>query len=153
MSFSGAWSRILANAFADLGPAWAWILAGLALAGLELVAPGIFLIWLGLAGLATGLVAALVPLPWQAQLLLFSGLAVAAVLIARRLGRDHVPTLNRADRGLVGREGLLAEPIQDGAGRIRFDDTLWRVTGPDLPAGARVRVTGIDGTVLVVKGA
>ncbi|MCJ2037522.1 NfeD family protein [Methylobacterium sp. WL30] len=144
---------MLANAFADLGPAWAWILAGLALAGLELVAPGIFLIWLGLAGLATGLVAALVPLPWQAQLLLFSGLAVAAVLIARRLGRDHVPTLNRADRGLVGREGLLAEPIQDGAGRIRFDDTLWRVTGPDLPAGARVRVTGIDGTVLVVTGA
>ncbi len=153
MSFSGAWSQILANAFADLGPAWAWILAGLALAGLELAAPGIFLIWLGLAGLATGLVAALVPLPWQAQLLLFSGLAVAAVLIARRLGRDHVPTLNRADRGLVGREGLLAEPIQDGAGRIRFDDTLWRVTGPDLPAGARVRVTGIDGTVLVVTGA
>ncbi|MCJ2006473.1 NfeD family protein [Methylobacterium sp. J-092] len=143
----------LADIPATLGAAWAWILAGLALAGLELAAPGIFLIWLGLAGLATGLVAALVPLPWQAQLLLFSGLAVAAVLIARRLGRDHVPTLNRADRGLVGREGLLAEPIQDGAGRIRFDDTLWRVTGPDLPAGARVRVTGIDGTVLVVTGA
>ncbi|TXM95984.1 NfeD family protein, partial [Methylobacterium sp. WL122] len=64
----------------------------------------------------------------------------------------HVPTLNRADRGLLGREGLLAEPIRDGAGRIRFDDTLWRITGPELPAGARVRVTGIDGTVLRVTG-
>ena len=144
---------LFARLLADLGPAWAWIVAGLALAGLELVAPGIFLIWLGLAALATGLVAALVPLPWQVQVLLFSGLAVAAVLLVRRLGRGHVPTLNRADRGLVGREGLLAEPIQDGAGRIRFDDTLWRITGPDLPAGARVRVTGIDGTVLVVTAA
>lgn len=137
---------------ADLGPAWIWILAGLALAGLELAAPGIFLIWLGLAALATGLVAALVTLPWQGQVLLFAGLAVAAVLLAGRLGRGHVPTLNRADRGLVGREGPLAEAIRDGAGRIRFDDTLWRVSGPDLPAGTRVRVTGIAGTVLTVTG-
>ena len=146
-------AQTVADAVAALGPAWAWILAGLALAGLELAAPGIFLIWLGLAALATGLAAALVPFPWQAQVLLFSGLAVAAVLLARRLGRGHVATLNRADRGLLGREGLLAEPIRDGTGRIRFDDTLWRITGPDLPAGARVRVTGIDGTVLVVTGA
>lgn len=152
MSVSVTLSDAVAETLAALGPAWAWILAGLALAGLELAAPGIFLIWLGLAALATGLVAALAPLPWQAQVLLFAGLAVAAVLLARRLGRGHVPTLNRADRGLVGREGLLAEPIQDGAGRIRFDDTLWRITGPDLPAGARVRVTGIDGTVLRVTG-
>ena len=94
-----------AEAVATLGPAWTWILGGLALAGLELAAPGIFLIWLGLAALATGLVAALAPLPWQAQVLLFAGLAVAAVLLAGRLGRGHVPTLNRADRGLVGREG------------------------------------------------
>lgn len=141
-----------AEAVATLGASWTWILAGLALAGLELAAPGIFLIWLGLAALATGLVAALVPLPWQAQVLLFAGLAVAAVLLAGRLGRSHVRTLNRADRGLVGREGPLADPIRDGAGRIRFDDTLWRVTGPDLPAGTRVRVTGIDGTVLRVTG-
>lgn len=142
-----------ADVLAALTPPWAWIVAGLVLMGAELALPGIFLIWLGLAALLTGLVAALAPLPWQAQALLFAALSVAAVVLASRLDRRHVAVLNRADRGLIGREGLLSEPIRDGAGRIRFDDTLWRVTGPDLPAGARVRVTGLDGTVLRVAGA
>lgn len=137
---------------ASLGPAWTWVLAGLVLAGLELAAPGVFLIWLGLAALATGLAAAAAPIPWQGQVLLFAVLAVAAVLVAGRLTRRHVPTLNRADRGLIGREAVLTEPIRDGTGRLRFDDTLWRIAGPDLSAGARVRVTGREGTVLTVAG-
>ncbi|GJE57973.1 NfeD family protein [Methylobacterium trifolii] len=140
-------------AYAALGPAWTWAIAGLALAGAELLVPGIFLIWLGLAAVLTGLLEAVLPLPWQAQVLAFAGLSLAAVTASSRLGRRHVPVLNRADRGLIGREGVLTEPIRDGAGRIRFDDTLWRVSGPDLPAGARVRVTGMAGTVLTVAAA
>ncbi|MDP4024609.1 NfeD family protein [Methylobacterium sp. NEAU 140] len=140
-----------------LGPVWAWVVAGLALAAAEIVAPGVFLIWLGLAALATGLATALAPLPWPVQALLFAVLSLACVGLALRLNRRHVlrhgPRLNRPDRGLVGREATLSEPIVDGAGRLRCDDTLWRVTGPDLPAGARVRVTGIEGTVLVVRAA
>ena len=140
---------------AALGPAWSWVIAGLVLAGAEIAVPGVFLIWLGLAALATGLAAALTPMPWQAQTLLFAGLAVCLVGIATRLSsraghRDA--TLNRADRGLIGREAVLAEPIVQGSGRLRFDDTLWRVEGPDLPAGARVRVVGLAGTVLRVEG-
>ena len=84
-------------------------------------------------------------------------LALACVGLALRLHRRHVlrgaHDLNRPDRGLIGREAVLAEPIVAGAGRLRFDDTLWRIQGPDLPAGGRVRVTGIDGTVLVVRPA
>jgi inner membrane protein len=141
----------------NLGPAWSWIVAGFALAGLEILAPGVFLIWLGLAAVATGLLAAVLPMPWQAHALLFAGLAIACVAAAVRLNRRHVlrtgPGLNRPDRGLIGREDILAEPIHAGAGRLRFDDTLWRITGPDLPAGTRVRVTGIEGTVLTVTAA
>ena len=140
------------DAAAALGPVWIWVLSGLVLMGLELAAPGIFLIWLGIAAVLTGLAAVAASLPWQAQALLFSALSVAAVVLASRLDRRHVAVLNRADRGLIGREGVLPEPIRDGAGRIRFDDTLWRITGPDLPTGARVRVTGMDGTVLRVAG-
>ncbi|MGU3536477.1 NfeD family protein [Methylobacterium sp. A54F] len=141
---------MLRDFVAELGPAWAWVLSGLVLMGLELAAPGIFLVWLGLAAVATGLVAAAVALPWQAQALVFAGLAVAAVAAASRLGRRHEPTLNRAARGLIGRECVLAEPIVGGAGRLSVDDTLWRISGPDAPAGTRVRVTGIEGTVLSV---
>ncbi|MCJ2100072.1 NfeD family protein [Methylobacterium sp. E-046] len=147
----------LAGTFEALGAAWSWVIAGLVLAGAEILVPGMFLIWLGLAALTTGLATAAVPMPWQGQTLLFSGLAVALVGIATRLHRRGAAaagaSLNRADRGLIGREGVLDEPIVQGAGHIRFDDTLWRVTGPDLPAGGRVRVTGISGTVLRVEAA
>lgn len=138
---------------ADLGPAWSWVIAGLVLAGAEIVLPGAFLIWFGLAALATGLATALIPMPWQGQTLLFAGLAVVLVALATRLHRragPHDATLNRADRGLIGREAVLAEPIVQGAGRLSFDDTLWRIEGPDLPTGARVRVVGLAGTVLRV---
>ncbi|KQS67147.1 hypothetical protein SAMN02799625_00172 [Methylobacterium sp. UNC300MFChir4.1] len=146
----------LAGTLGALGAAWSWVIAGLVLAGAEILLPGVFLIWLGLAAVATGLAAAALPMPWQGQTLLFAGLAVALVALAARLqhrGRRAGPDLNRADRGLIGREGVLDEPIVRGAGRIRFDDTLWRVEGPDLPAGRRVRVTGIGGTVLRVEAA
>ncbi len=145
----------MSGLFEALGAAWSWIIAGLVLAGVEILVPGVFLIWLGLAALATGLAAAALPVPWQGQTLLFAGLAVVLVGGAARLQRRGTRSagtgLNRPDRGLIGREGVLEEPIVQGAGRIRFDDTLWRVAGADLPAGGRVRVTGISGTILQVE--
>ncbi|MEE7504454.1 NfeD family protein [Methylobacterium sp. C33D] len=144
----------LAGTLGGLGAAWSWVIAGLVLAGAEILLPGVFLIWLGLAAVATGLAAAALPMPWQGQTLLFAGLAVALVALAARLqrrGRRSGPDLNRADRGLIGREAVLDEPIVQGAGRIRFDDTLWRIQGPDLPVGGRVRVVGLSGTVLRVE--
>jgi inner membrane protein len=140
------------TALATLGAAWSWVVGGLALAAAEILVPGVFLIWLGLAALATGLAAAALPMPWQGQTLLFAGLAVVLVGLASRLHRRGAPepALNRPDRGLIGREAVLEEPIVQGAGRLRFDDTLWRIAGPDLPVGERVRVTGISGTVLRV---
>ena len=143
----------LADLAATLGPAWAWIVGGLLLAGAEILLPGIFLIWLGLAALLTGLVAAVAPLPWQGQILAWAVLSLASVALAVRLDRRRraEPVLNRADRGVIGREGILAEAIVGGTGALRLDDTYWRVGGPDLPAGARVRVTGLVGTVLTVE--
>lgn len=145
------------QAFEALGAAWSWVIGGLVLATAEILVPGIFLIWLGLAALATGLVTAAFPLPWQGQTLLFAALAVilagVATALQRRRAARQGSGLNRADRGLIGREAVLEAPIVEGTGRVRFDDTLWRVTGPDLPAGRRVRVIGISGTVLRVEAA
>ncbi|MCE4223238.1 NfeD family protein [Methylobacterium sp. C25] len=138
---------------AAIDPAWGWILAGLLLMGGELLIPGIFLVWLGLAAFVTGLVEAGVDLPWQAQLPLFAVLSAITVTIATRLNRVELPLLNRGVQGLVGREVVLEAPIVAGRGGVRLDDTLWRVSGPDLPAGTRVRVTGAEGTVLTVMAA
>ncbi len=136
--------------FDALSPAWAWIIAGLVLVGGELVLPGVFLVWLGLAAGLTGLIEAALGLPWQGQLVLFSALSVAAVVLANRLNRQRAPTLNLGAHRLIGRTFRLEVAIHAGEGRARLDDTLWRVAGPDLPAGTPVRVTGVEGTVLRV---
>jgi membrane protein implicated in regulation of membrane protease activity len=145
----------MANWIAGLGP-WAWIVLGLLLVGLELWAPGIFLIWLGVAAIATGLVDAIAGLSWQLSLLLFAILAVAAVLLGRTLSGRPVqkePPLNRRGEVLVGRVFNLDVPISSGEGRIRVDDSSWRVVGPDARAGTPVRVTRVDGATLVVEPA
>jgi membrane protein implicated in regulation of membrane protease activity len=140
----------------QLGP-WLWIIAGLILLGLELLAPGVFLVWFGLAALATGLFAFATDFGWQADVIVFVVLAVVFVIVGRRYfsgsGQSEQPLLNQRARRHVGSVHALAEPIVDGQGRIRIDDTNWRIEGPDLPTGARVRVTRADGAVLTVERA
>lgn len=142
--------------FAALGN-WNWFLAAGLLLLLELALPGTFMLWLGLAAAATGFIAFAVPLGWQAGLAVFAVLSVAFVLLGRsilRRGADRQsdqPFLNQRGEALVGQEFLLIDPIVAGAGRVRVGDSVWRVTGPDLPSGRRVRVSKVDGSVLVVQ--
>lgn len=139
------------------GP-WGWFVLGGLLLVAEIVLPGAFLLWLGLAALATGALAFLVMVGWQAQVLAFAALAVAAILIGRRItpapgAASDRPFLNRRAEGHVGRVFTLDEPIVEGSGRVRIDDSVWRIEGPDLPVGAKVIVLKVDGTVLVVGAA
>jgi inner membrane protein len=144
--------------FSSLG-VWTWFAAAGVLMILELVLPGTFLFWLGLAAAATGLVGVFVDLSWQREALLFAIMAVGSVLVGRNLMRRKAsaehdrPFLNRRMEALVGREFILAEPISGGAGRVRIDDTIWRVVGSDCPAGTRIRVARVDGSTLVVETA
>jgi membrane protein implicated in regulation of membrane protease activity len=144
------------NMLVALGP-WNWLIAGFVLMALELLAPGIFLFWLGLAALLSGLVAFMLQISWQLQILLFALFAVGAVPLWRRMARGGDtesnatnPFLNRRSEALVGREFTLEKPIEGGAGTVRIDDTVWRVFGPDAPAGSRVRIVAADGVKLTV---
>ncbi len=134
---------------------WGWWLTGLTLLGLELVVPGTVLLWFGLAALVIGAVSLAVDWPWQAQVAAFTVLSLASLflarpLVARRTASDR-PHLNRRAEALIGRKFRLMDPIVDGTGRIRVDDTVWRVRGPDAPAGIEVRVIGTEDTLLVVE--
>jgi membrane protein implicated in regulation of membrane protease activity len=144
-----------------LGP-WSWWILGLVLLAAELAAPGVFLIWIGLAAIVVGVLSLVsweaVFWSWQLQLLIFAALSVAFALAGRRIyaGRHQPsdePLLNRRGESLVGRTSILAEPISEGRGRIRLDDTWWPVMGPDLPAGTRVMVTEASGRSLTVEAA
>ena len=145
----------VSSIFVALGP-WNWLILGGLLLALELVAPGIFLIWFGMAAGLVGLVALMFDMSWQWQLVLFGVLSVMAVVIARkylRIGDDpeERPLLNRRAEQYVGKTYVVAEAIVNGAGKIRVGDTLWRAEGPDTKQGSNVTVTGADGVTLIVE--
>ncbi len=140
-----------------LGP-WAWIILGALLLALELVAPGAFMMWLGLAAALTGMISFAIDWPWQAQFIAFAVFTAASVPLWRRFAREvepepEAPYLNRRTDALVGRVFTLDKPIADGVGTVRIDDTIWRVSGPDRPAGSKVRVTRANGADLQVEPA
>jgi membrane protein implicated in regulation of membrane protease activity len=135
---------------------WNWLIFGFILMVLELLAPGVFLFWLGLAALLVGLVSFGLHPSWQTQLLMFAVFAALAVPVWRRLARrsggsdEASPFLNRRAAALVGRVFTLEKPIIDGWGTVRIGDTVWRVAGPDAPAGSRVKIVQVDGANLTV---
>lgn len=147
---------MIGQAIASLG-AWTWVAVGALLLIGEIVIPGTFLLWLGLAAFATGAIFLLVPAAWPIQIGVFAALAVASVVGWFRFARRHgdtaseQPDLNRRIETIVGREFVLEAPMVAGRGRVRIADTVWAATGPDCPSGVKVRVTRVDGATLVVE--
>ena len=137
---------------------WGWFILALALAALEIAAPGAFMIWLAAAALATGLTTLVYGLGWELQLAAFASLSIASVLIARTYFREQPlrsadPTLNRRADRLLGEVVTVSEAIRDGCGRVQVDDSPWPAVGPDMPAGARARIVRVDGNRLHVERA
>ncbi|MCB1496532.1 MAG: NfeD family protein [Bauldia sp.] len=137
----------------ELG-AWAWWIAGVLLLALEILLPGNVFVWFGIAAILTGVVALFGDLSWQIDLLIFAVLSLVLVIVGRRYfarrSESDEPHLNMRLDSMVGRSYVLPEPIVDGVGRIRINDANWRVKGPDLPSGTRVKVIGHDGAMLSV---
>ena len=137
-----------------LGP-WSWWVLGLVLLGLEILAPGTFFLWFGISALIVGTIALFVTIGWQAQVIIFVTIAVIALVISRMVLRretesEETEFLNQRAERLIGRTYTLTEPIVEGAGRLKIDDTFWRITGPDLAAGTKVAVVSADGALLKV---
>lgn len=136
---------------------WSWIVFGFVLLALELVVPGGVLVWLGASALVTGLVTLFVPIYWPLQFVIYGVLALFSIWLWLRLRGQGAPTdqpfLNRRADRYIGREIVLDQPIVGGAGRLALDDTTWRITGPDLAVGEKVRVVAVSGAVLQVEAA
>jgi inner membrane protein len=135
---------------------WNWFILAALLLLIEILAPGMFMLWLGLSAILVGIISSAVVWSWQAQLIAFAVFAIAAVPAWRHFARKvekpaDSPFLNRRAEGYVGREFTLDKPIVGGVGTIRIDDTVWRVTGADAPAGSRVRIARAEGAALMVE--
>ncbi|MGE4062206.1 MAG: NfeD family protein [Rhodospirillaceae bacterium] len=147
------------TSYIDGGSHWTWWILALVLFLLELSLPGVFFLWLGIAAVITGLVALIVTdLSWQVAITIFTVLSVGTAVIGRRLWKPRSiatedATLNQRGAQYLGQVFVLETAIEHGSGRMKVADGAWLVTGPDLPAGARVKVTGIAGAKLVVEPA
>lgn len=135
-----------------------WILAGMLLI-LELTAPVFFFLWLAFSAAAVGFVLLVFPgAPIEAQLVIFGVLSIVAVLAWRRSREmkppvSEPPPLNQRGQQYAGCIFTLDHPIVNGVGKVVLSDSTWRLKGPDLPAGSRVRVVGVDGVMFIVESA
>ena len=147
---------MIASIAKELGP-WNWMVFGVILLTLEIFAPGVFFLWFGIAALIVGAFSLALWdasfWSWHVQVLVFLVLSLVSAYLGRRImatreAQSDQPLLNRRGDQLIGRTATLSEPIENGRGRIRLGDTMWRVAGPDLPAGAKVRVVSASDTDL-----
>lgn len=139
---------------------WWWIIA-LVLIAVEVVLPGYFMLWIGIAAAATGVLVLIVPgLSMLTQAIAFAALAFLSCAaywywLRPKLMRDEPGNarLNRRGEQQIGQRYVLAEAIVNGRGRAKVGDGLWLVRGPDLPVGSTVEVVGVDGITLLVRSA
>jgi membrane protein implicated in regulation of membrane protease activity len=137
---------------------WNWFILAAVLLLLEVLAPGTFMLWLGLSATLVGLISLAVDWAWEYQLLAFAGFAIAAIPLWRSLGArakaaTDQPFLNRRADAFIGRVFTLEKPIVGGNGTIGIGDTVWRISGPDCPSGSKVKVAAVDGATLKVEPA
>ena len=141
---------------ASIDQVYLWLALGLLLVAAEMLVPGLFLFWLGVAAILTGVLSWLLPIAIPFQVLIFAGLAIASVFLGRNyLSRHPVepidPKMNKRGDRMVGELATVVDPIAGGTGRVKHGDSEWLARGPDCEVGARVRITGTDGAVLLVE--
>ncbi len=147
----------LSEFFSGLG-AWNWFIVAVALFALEAAMPGVYLVWFGVGAVIVGIVGLATGISWEWQLIIFAIVSCVTVFLARRYAAPDMqasdePALNERAMQYVGRIVIVEQPIADGRGKVRVGDTVWNAQGPDAPSGARVKIVGTRGTVLVVDNA
>lgn len=135
---------------------WLWMIGGVLLLAAEMLVPGVFLVWIGIAAVVTGLFALLFGIGLAGELGLFALYSVIAVMAGRRFyavqgtaSSDHL--LNEPGARLVGRRVMVVQAVDEDSGRVRVGDSEWSARGGPAEAGERVRITGVEGNCLIVE--
>jgi len=140
-----------------IDPAWLWLIGGVLLLIAEVIAPGFSLIFIGVAAIATGLLAVLLGVSVVLQLGLFAILAFLAMRIggrrfyASRYDYSADPLLNDRAGRLLGRVVIVVQAVDSHGGRVRVGDSEWSARGGPAAVGDRVRIVDIDGNCLKVE--
>jgi membrane protein implicated in regulation of membrane protease activity len=140
----------------DLEPGWLWLIGGVLLLTAEMLAPGVFLLFVGAAAMATGVFTLLFDLGIVAQLAIFALYALLAVMVGRRIYANQAvnnadPLLNDRGARLLGKVVTATTDIDEHHGRVRVGDGEWSARGGPAATGERVRITAVDGNCLIVE--
>lgn len=137
---------------------WYWLIAAVVMIIFEMVVPAAYFLWMGISAFVVGLLLYAIPgMPLLIQIIIFGILSVVTLLLYKRHqtlnpAEKDEPSLNRRGEQYIGRLFTLEEPIVNGTGKVKVDDSIWKVRGAaDMPAGMKVRVTSVDGTVFKVE--
>jgi membrane protein implicated in regulation of membrane protease activity len=136
---------------------WHWLVLGVGLIILEVLSQTIFLLLIGISAVVVGLLVFVLPdMAWELQVVLFAAFSVSSIAIWQHYLRKYPtetdqPQLNRRGAQYIGRTFTLEEPIVNGQGKIKVDDSIWKISGEDCPQGTKVQVDGVDGVVLKVN--
>ena len=138
---------------------WLWLAIGLLFLVMEMVIPGIYLLWVGLAAFLTGVfVFAMPDMAPLIQGLIFAVASVILILVSRRamygqVGQPPENDMNKGGDQLVGQTLIVVQAIENGRGKVKVRDSQWLATGPDAEVGDKVKVVSADGTLLTVEKA
>ncbi len=136
---------------------WHWLIAAVVMIIIEMILPAAYFLWMGISAFVVGLAIYVVPdMPVLIQVIIFGVLSVVCLVLYKRHKKSNPnvndqPNLNRRGEQYVGRSFTLDEAIVNGVGKIKVDDSTWKVKGSDMPAGMKVRVMSVEGTVFNVE--
>jgi membrane protein implicated in regulation of membrane protease activity len=142
----------------DIDQGWWWLIGGVLLLIAEVLAPGFFLLFVGVAAMVTGLFVLLFDLPLAPALALFAIYTALAVYLGRKVYANRpvpasAPHLNDRSAQLIGRSAVAVGAIDEHGGRVRLGDGEWSARGGPAAAGERVQIIGVEGNCLIVEAA
>ncbi|WP_223788036.1 NfeD family protein [Marinicella meishanensis] len=139
----------------DMSP-WHWLTAAVLLLVIEMLVGSYYLLWVSFSAFLVALLQWLFGIGWEAQMVVFTATSILSVIAwyiydQRRDKTSPRPTLNKRGHQYIGRTFQLSHAIVNGVGKIKVDDSSWKVKGDDAPIDSTVKVIDIDGTVLIVE--
>lgn len=140
----------------DMG--WWWLIGGVLLLIAEVLAPGFFLLFIGVAAMVTGLFVLLFGFGLAPALALFAIYTALAVYLGRKVYANRPVAssarhLNDRSAQLIGRSAVAVTAIDEHGGRVRLGDGEWSARGAAVQPGERVEIVGVEGNCLIVEAA
>lgn len=131
-----------------------WAILGALLIGLELIIPGVYIIWFGFAAILLSTLLFLlglgtITLSMPIQILLFALFSLGMTLIGIRIYRNGTKAIDSGTLNLargseyIGNIYTLETPVKNGMGRLPIGDSVWTIRGEDLPAGALIKIIDV----------